>query len=223
VGIYPFTVPMCTQWWWNYLFCLSAANIEFEELVASGNIDSLSVIYDNVIDLECSMERSSSDFVDGACRFICAVLSTQDAQRVGVFLSGVKETNSEGQPYYVEGVRGLWWDSHAKYPATALTKSPNGLEQKTSAIWHHLMHMTAQTFIPIWIQLDQHLHHKILLHSIKLFIQPPQRISYSYSEIPGERLETLIMKILRMPSQLALKYWEWTWSRPFCIILLVHA
>jgi hypothetical protein len=75
-----------------------------EELVASGNIDSLSVTYDNVIDLECSMERSSSDFMDGACRFVCAVLNTRDAQRVGVFLGGVKETNSEGQPYCVEGV-----------------------------------------------------------------------------------------------------------------------
>ena len=60
--------------------------------------------YDNVLDLECTVEANSSDFMDGACRFVCAVLNTRDAKRVGVFLGGVKETDSEGQPYCVEGV-----------------------------------------------------------------------------------------------------------------------
>ena len=73
-------------------------------MVAHGNIDSLSVNYDNVIDLECTVEANSSDFMDGACRFVCAVLNTRDSKRVGVFLSGVRETDSEGQPYCVEGV-----------------------------------------------------------------------------------------------------------------------
>ena len=52
---------------------ITAATIE--ELVTSGNIDSLSVKYDNVIDLECSMEGNSGDFMDGACRFVCAFLN----------------------------------------------------------------------------------------------------------------------------------------------------
>ena len=60
--------------------------------------------YDNVIDLECTVEANSSDFMDGACQFVCAVLNTREAKRVGVFLGGVKETDSEGQPYCVEGV-----------------------------------------------------------------------------------------------------------------------
>ena len=60
--------------------------------------------YDNVIDLECTVEANSSDFMDRACRFVCAVLNTRDAKRVGVFLGGVKETDSERQPYCVEGV-----------------------------------------------------------------------------------------------------------------------
>ena len=50
------------------------------------------------------MEGNSSDFMDGVCRFVCAVLNSRDTKRVGVFLGGVKEVESEGQPYSVEGV-----------------------------------------------------------------------------------------------------------------------
>ena len=88
------------------LFCICSliAAATIEELVASGNIGSLGVKYDNVIDLECSVEGNSGDFIDGASRFVCAVLNTRDAKRVGVLLNGVKETDSERQPYCVEGV-----------------------------------------------------------------------------------------------------------------------
>ena len=84
--------------------CSFITTAKIEEFVTSGNIDSLSVKYDNVIDLECTMEKNSSDFMDGVCRFVCAVLNTRDTERVGVLLNGVKETDSERQPYCVEGV-----------------------------------------------------------------------------------------------------------------------
>ena len=54
--------------------------------------------------IEYTVEENSSDFMNGACRFVCAVLNTRDTKRVGVLLGGVKETDSEGQPYCVEGV-----------------------------------------------------------------------------------------------------------------------
>ena len=64
-------------------------------MVVSGNIDSLSEKYDNVIDIECTMEGNSDIFMDNICRFVCAVLNTRYSKRVGVLLGGVKETDSD--------------------------------------------------------------------------------------------------------------------------------
>ena len=57
------------------------------------------------------MEGNSSDFVDAVCRFVCAVLNTRDSKKVGVFLGGVMETDSEKQPFAVEGLK---FDEKAK-------------------------------------------------------------------------------------------------------------
>ena len=73
-------------------------------MVTSGDIDTLSEKYDNVIDLEFTTEGNSSNFMDEVCRFVCAVLNTRDSKKMGVFLGGVRETELERQPYCVEGV-----------------------------------------------------------------------------------------------------------------------
>ena len=50
------------------------------------------------------MEGNGDIFMDDVCRFVCAVLNTRYSKRVGVLFGGVKETDSDRQPYTVEGV-----------------------------------------------------------------------------------------------------------------------
>ena len=111
---------------------------KIEELVTSGNIDCLSVKYDNVIDLECTMEENSSNFMDNVCRFVCAVLNTRDSKRWGVLLCGVKETDSDRQPYCVgvvfnEAVMRSIQQKFTQRLATVLRVRVGDLEKKLTA------------------------------------------------------------------------------------------
>ena len=76
-----------------------------ERHVSDGKVDVLCNKHDDKIDFGCSMEGNKSDFMDDVCRFVCGVLNTRDSEKVGVFVGGVREPESEDEAYLVEGVK----------------------------------------------------------------------------------------------------------------------